>query len=59
MTGKIKRYNDGDRVCALVRPQVPLIVRIYANKVYYCNVEGDEKAKEQVHFERELKPYVK
>ncbi|GLB53905.1 hypothetical protein NBRC110019_29460 [Neptunitalea chrysea] len=59
MIGKTKRYNDGDRVCAVIRPQVPLTVRIYANKVYYCNVEGDDKAKEQVYFERELKLYVK
>lgn len=59
MTEKTERYKEGDRVCAKIRPQVPLAVRIYANKVYYCDVEGDINAKEQVYFERELKFYVK
>ncbi|MFI2744592.1 hypothetical protein ACG2LH_17795 [Zhouia sp. PK063] len=59
MTEKTQRYKKGDQVCAKVRPTVPLTVRIYAYKVYYCDVNNDLKAKEQVYFERELQFYSK
>lgn len=50
-------YKKGDIVCAKVRPLVPLVIRIYARKIYYCTVKNDPSAKELVYFGRELKPY--
>ncbi|MGS2762783.1 hypothetical protein [Sinomicrobium sp. M5D2P9] len=51
-------YKKGEQVCAIVRPTVPLIIRVYVRGVYYCKVQNDLKAKELVYFERELKEYI-
>ena len=53
-----KRFEVGDLVAAKVRPLVPLVIRLYARRVYYCNVMEDPSAREQVYFDRELMPYA-
>ncbi len=52
------RFKIGDFVFAKVRPSVPLVVRLYERRIYYCNVKMDPSAKELVYFERELMPYL-
>ncbi len=38
-------FKSGDMVCAKVNPTKPLKVRIFARKVYYCNVYNQPKEK--------------
>ncbi|WP_350289208.1 hypothetical protein [uncultured Croceitalea sp.] len=52
-----KRFEIGDVVCAKVSPSIVLVVRLYARKIYYCTLQNQPNANEQVYFERELKPY--
>lgn len=52
-------YKSGDIVCANVNPSKPLVVRIFARKVYYCDVFNRPEEKEQVYFEREISFYVR
>ncbi len=52
------RFKAGDFVFAKVRPSVPLIIRIYARKIYYCKIKSDPNTQELVYFDRELMPYV-
>lgn len=52
-----KRFEIGDVVCAKVSPSIAPIVRLYARRIYYCILQNQPNANEQVYFERELKPY--
>ena len=52
-----KRFEIGDVVCAKVKPSIALVVRLYARRIYYCNLQNQPSANEQVYFDRELKPY--
>jgi len=47
-------FQKGDRVCAKNNRSKPLAVRIFARKVYYCDVVGHPEEKEEVYFEREI-----
>jgi len=47
-------YKPGDIVCAINNKAKPLVVRIMARNVYYCNVLNQPQEKEHVYFEREL-----
>ena len=49
-----KRFEDGEEVYAIAHPSVPLIVRRYIDRVYYCRVRDDATQKEQVYYDREL-----
>lgn len=51
-------FKSGDMVCAKVNPSKPLVVRIFARKVYYCDVYNHPDEKEQVYFEREISFYI-
>jgi len=55
---KKNTYRTGDMVCAKLSPTKPLVVRIFARKVYYCNVYNRPEEKEQVYFEREITFYI-
>ena len=52
-----KRFEIGDVVCAKVSPTTVLVVRLYARRIYYCTPQNQPNAKDQVYFDRELKPY--
>lgn len=52
------KFNRGDIVCAKVRPTVPLSIRLYARRMYFCIIQSDPSATEMVYIESELKPYV-
>ncbi|RCW92839.1 hypothetical protein [Winogradskyella arenosi] len=50
-------FKSGDIVCAKVNPTKSLKVRIFARKVYYCDVYNQPEEKEEVYFEREIEFY--
>lgn len=52
------KFKAGDMVCAKVNPNKALVVRIFARKVYYCDVYNHPEEKEQVYFEREISFYI-
>lgn len=52
------KFKAGDMVCAKVSPSKVLVVRIFARKVYYCDVYNHPEEKEQVYFEREISLYI-
>lgn len=41
-------------MCAKNNRSKPLEVRIFARRVYYCDVVGHPEEKEEVYFEREI-----
>lgn len=47
-------FQKGDVVCAKNNRSKPLEVRIFARRVYYCDVVGHPEEKEEVYFEREI-----
>ena len=47
-------YQVGSIISAKSAPGVKLMIRKYYQRIYYCAVQGDETAKEQVFFERQL-----
>lgn len=51
-------FKTGDIVCAKVNPIKPLKVRVFARKVYYCDVLNEPNEKEEVYFEREIELYI-
>lgn len=51
-------FKAGDIVCAKVAPTKPLKVRLFARKVYYCDVLNHPEEKEKVYFEREITFYI-
>ncbi|MBC9796020.1 hypothetical protein [Sinomicrobium weinanense] len=52
-------FKTGDMVCAKVNPTRPLVVRVFARGVYYCDVKNHPEEKEQVYFEREIMTFNK
>lgn len=50
-------FKTGDIVCAKINPRKPLKVRLFARKVYYCDVLNEPNEKEEVYFEREIELY--
>ncbi|RNL95195.1 hypothetical protein ED312_00930 [Sinomicrobium pectinilyticum] len=50
-------FKTGDVVCAKINPTQPLVVRVFARGVYYCDVKNHPEEKEQVYFEREIKVF--
>lgn len=48
------KHKEGDVVTAKEDPTKKLVIRRYVDRIYYCKVQGDPNAKEQVYFEREL-----
>lgn len=47
-------YQAGDTVYSKTNPTVPLVVRRYIDRIYYCKFPDDPLRKELVLFEREL-----
>lgn len=50
-------YPEGAYVTAKVNPSMPLVIRRYCQRIYYCAVVGDPDHKQFAYFERELTPY--
>ncbi|WP_242121664.1 hypothetical protein [Aestuariivivens sediminicola] len=50
-------FKTGDIVSTKVNPKKPLKVRLFARKVYYCDVYNHPEEKEEVYFEREIEIY--
>ena len=48
------KYKEGSVVHATANPAQKLIIRRYVDRVYYCKIAEDLKAKELVFFEWEL-----
>ena len=48
------KYKEGETVYAKADPSLPLVIRRYVDRVYYCTVKNDSTKKEQVYYEREL-----
>ncbi len=49
-------FKEGEIVYAKECPTIPLMIRRYVHRVYYCKLVGNEEAKELVYYERELVP---
>ncbi|RAW02397.1 hypothetical protein [Pseudochryseolinea flava] len=49
-------YPEGTRISARVNPGLPLIIRKYYQRIYYCEIVGDESHSHLAYFERELIP---
>lgn len=49
-------YQEGTRIAAKVNPDLPLIIRKYYQRIYYCEIVGDEGHSHMAYFERELIP---
>lgn len=47
-------FKEGEIVYAKESPTLPLIVRRYVHRVYYCRKLDDPEGGELVYFEREL-----
>ena len=48
------KYKEGQIVYSIEYPTLPLIVRRYVDRIYYCKVKNDPTRKELVYFERQL-----
>jgi hypothetical protein len=48
------KYKEGEMVYAKIDPSLPLVIRRYIDRIYYCTVKEDPARKELVYFEREL-----
>lgn len=51
---KENKYKEGEIVYAKECPSIPLKIRRYVHRVYYCRIVGDAENDELVYFEREL-----
>jgi len=48
------KYKEGEIVYAKECPSIPLKVRRYVHRIYYCRIVDDPEDDELVYFEREL-----
>jgi hypothetical protein len=48
------KFKEGTIVSPVGDPKLKLLIRRYVDMIYYCQVQNDPSAKEQVYFEREL-----
>ena len=53
------KFKEGEIVYAKEYPTIPLIIRRYVHRVYYCRIVDDPENKELVYFERELTQSLK
>jgi hypothetical protein len=51
------KFKEGGVVQAKVNPTLNLVIRRYADRIYYCKIQADPTHKELVCFERELIPH--
>lgn len=48
------KYKEGEIVYAKECPCIPLIIRRYVNRMYYCRIVDDPEDDDLVYYEREL-----
>lgn len=48
------KYKAGETVFAKESPTIPLIIRRYVHRIYYCKIVDDPENAESVYYEREL-----
>lgn len=48
------KYSEGEIVYAKINPEIKLVVRLYQNRIYYCQFPDEPERKELILFEREL-----
>ena len=48
------KFKEGDLVYAKECPKIPLMIRRYVHRIYYCRIVDDSEAGELVYYEREL-----
>lgn len=48
------KFKEGEIVYAKECPTIPLIIRRYIHRVYYCRIVDDPEDDELVYYEREL-----
>lgn len=53
-----QRYKVGEKVVAKAIPEVPLQIRRFVDRIYYCRLINDPDSRDLVYFERELKNYI-
>ncbi|MBO3697891.1 hypothetical protein [Roseivirga sp. E12] len=51
---KDNKYKEGEIVYAKECPSIPLVIRRYVHRVYYCKIVDDKEEDELVYYEREL-----
>ena len=47
-------HPKGTVVFAKERPEIPMVVRRYVDRIYYCTNQQDSSEREKVYFLREL-----
>lgn len=48
------KFKEGEIVYAKECPAIPLIIRRYVHRIYYCRIIDDPEDDELVYYEREL-----
>ena len=48
------KFKERESVCAIIAPEVALVVRRYVDRVYYCKIISDPEHRDLIYFEREL-----
>ena len=47
-------YSEGIFITAKVNPSLRLKIKKYYQRIYYCEIVGDEERRQFAYFEREL-----
>lgn len=50
----IGKYKTGEKIFAKANSEVPLTVRRYIDRIYYCKFQDDPQRSEMALFEREI-----
>jgi len=48
------KFQVGERVYAKATPSLKLVIRRYALRIYYCQIQNVKESKDLVFYEREL-----
>ncbi len=51
-------YPEGSLIFAKDRPTIPMVIRRYIGRIYYCRNQRDSAESERSYFEHELLPSV-
>jgi hypothetical protein len=52
-----QKYKVGEKVVAIASPHVPMQIRRFVDRIYYCRLVSDPDSYDLVYFERELASY--